>query len=198
MVGGECARRADVEHLSLFVGWQGSDLSRECGEFPAKRGGGLHFGMRKALRISCWLVASIPIATPVEGISVAAKQGNKPLCNDTEGVRRRPFTRQPSITRLESVPNRMSRGFRLMASHVCLSVWSQPRGEPPRCSRAWRGVLCLGFVSTDGEGMVSEDISCSRSASSRHERRHLAWGYNVVNSGAHVLGNVAWRLWFVR
>ena len=49
-----------------------------------------------------------------------------------------------------------------MASHVCLSMWSQQRGEPPRCSRAWRGVLCLGFVSTDGEGMVSEDISCSR------------------------------------
>ena len=56
----------------------------------------------------------------------------------------------------------ISTAFMLMASHVCLSVWSQPRGEPPRCSRAWRGVLCLGFVSTDGEGMVSEDISCSR------------------------------------
>ena len=41
--------------------------------------------------------------------------------------------------------------------------------ESPRCSCAWRGMLCLGYASSGEEGIVSEVISRSRVRLSRHD-----------------------------
>ena len=48
--------------------------------------------------------------------------------------------------------------------------------ESPRCSCAWRGMLCLGYASSGEEGIVSEVTSRSRMRLSRHDGGHPAWG----------------------
>ena len=60
--------------------WLAKVEAHPFGEFPAKQGGGLHFGTGKAFRISCWLVVSIPIVTSVAGISVVALNRETSRC----------------------------------------------------------------------------------------------------------------------
>ena len=73
-------------------------------------------------------------------------------------MRRRPLTRPFSVqqtvqaelyghTTLDQTPFGLASGV--------------PR-ESPRCSCAWREMLCLGYASSGEEGIVSEDISRSR------------------------------------
>ena len=50
------------------------------------------------------------------------------------------------------------------------------RRRPPRCSCAWRGMLCLGYASSGEEGIVSEDISRSRMRLVQTRRRASCLG----------------------